>query len=461
MDEQTDLLRVADGLTANARDLEADLGWLGRVLEARLNAYFAPEAPGPAPLSISPPDLGASHSPYAEFLQEFEVAPQLRLIILLALAPHVRPQLLDVLWTRNEATQRTFSEFGGAPSAQQTGFLPTGETAAFLLAGDQLAARFEAMRLFDGDRFLARRDVVRLGPVPSGEPPLNGLLIVSRDCLHRFTTGAERSPSLSAEFPARLVETRQCWDDLVLPSASLEQLDEIRQWIQHGPALLQDWEMGQKLGPGYASLFYGPPGTGKTLSACLLGKYCGGRDVYKVDLSLVVSKWVGETSQNLGRVFDMAEHRKWLLFFDEADALFGRRARLDDSGSQTRWANQEISFLLQRIESFDGVVILASNLKNNIDDAFLRRFQSMVYFPMPRAPERLRMWQNAFPRKARLDVDVDLGRLAEKHEMSGGTIMNVARYASLMTLSRGAETIQLDDLEEGIRRERLKEGFPC
>jgi SpoVK/Ycf46/Vps4 family AAA+-type ATPase len=149
------------------------------------------------------------------------------------------------------------------------------------------------------------------------------------------------------------------------------------------------------------------------------------------------------------------------LFFDEADALFGRRARLDDGGSQARWANQEISFLLQRVEAFDGVVILASNLKNNIDDAFLRRFQSMVYFPMPRASERLRMWLNSFPRKARLDVDIDLGRLAEKHEMSGGTIMNVARYASLMTLSRGANTIQLGDLEEGIRRERLKEGFPC
>lgn len=461
MDEQADLLRVGDGLTANARDLEAELGWLARVLEARLAAYFGSGPPGPAPLSIQPPNLDGSASPYARRLRELGVPPPLRLVVLLALVPHVRPQLLDVLWNRNEATQRGFSEFGGAHSAQHGGFLPTGETAVFLLAGDDLAARFEAMRAFDGDGLLARSDLVRLGPAPAGDPALSGVLTLSADGLGRFTSGIERQPCFGPEFPARLVRTRQDWDDLVLPAAALDQLDEIRQWILHGQELLDGWGMSRTLRPGFASLFHGPPGTGKTLSACLLGKHCGGRDVYRVDLSLVVSKWVGETSQNLGRIFDMAEHRGWLLFFDEADALFGRRSRADDGGSQARWANQEVSFLLQRIEDFDGVVILASNMKNNIDDAFLRRFQSIVYFPMPRAKERLRIWSGAFPPKARLDPEIDLGRLAEKHEMSGGTIVNVSRYASLMALSRGADTVRLADLEEGIRRERLKEGFPC
>ena len=207
--------------------------------------------------------------------------------------------------------------------------------------------------------------------------------------------------------------------------------------------------------PGSRSLFIGPPGTGKTLSACLLGKHCG-CDVYKVDLSLVVSKYIGETEKNLARIFDAAEHKGWILFFDEADALFGKRTRVEDS--HDRYANQEVSFLLQRIEEFDGVVILASNFRANIDDAFVRRFQSVVHFPMPKPPERLRIWRDAFPPHAHARRPLDLGRIAEKYELSGGTIMNVVRYASLMAVSRGGAAIALEDVEEGVRREFIKDG---
>jgi SpoVK/Ycf46/Vps4 family AAA+-type ATPase len=219
--------------------------------------------------------------------------------------------------------------------------------------------------------------------------------------------------------------------------------------------LLHDWDMGAKLRPGFTCLFHGPPGTGKTLSACLLGRHCE-CDVYKIDLSMIVSKYIGETEKNLSRLFDRAEEKGWILFFDEADALFGRRTRVDSS--HDRYANQESSFLLQRIEQYAGIVILASNLKANIDDAFLRRFDSIISFTIPRQDERLRIWRNAFPAKAVLDNSVDLGRVAEKHEISGGTIMNVVRYVSLKALSRGENRIRLDDLEEGIRREQLKEG---
>ena len=206
---------------------------------------------------------------------------------------------------------------------------------------------------------------------------------------------------------------------------------------------------------GYTSLFYGPPGTGKTLSACLLGKLCD-CEVYKIDLSMVVSKYIGETEKNLARVFDQAENQRWILFFDEADALFGKRTTVSDS--HDRYANQEVSFLLQRIEEFNGVVILASNLKGNIDDAFLRRFQSVVNFPLPRASDRLRLWSEAFPPRVTLDPRLDLPRLAERHELSGGTIMNVSRYASLRALARGDTVIRAADVEEGIRRELNKEG---
>jgi ATPase family associated with various cellular activities (AAA) len=452
---------MADALTANARDLEAELEWLARVLDARLRTYFGTGGDdGPAPaagvaLDLPPPDLAASASPYAAFVREQQLAPAARLVLLLALVPHVRPQALDVLWTRNEATQRGFSELGGTQGSSHGGFLPTGETAVFLLAGDDLEARFAALQLFEGDQLLARENILHLAPAVAGEPLLAGVLTLSREALHRFTTGRERKPTYSSEFPARLIHTELSWGDLVLPAATLDQLEEIKHWVLHGRTLLDDWGMRHRLRPGFTTLFHGPPGTGKTLSACLLGKHCG-CDVYKVDLSMIVSKYIGETEKNLARVFDLAEHKGWILFFDEADALFGKRTRVDDA--HDRFANQEISFLLQRIEDFDGVVILASNFKSNIDDAFLRRFQSVVAFPMPRPPERLRIWREAFSHQARMEERVDLGRLAERHELSGGTILNVVRYASLQALGRGGTTILLDDLEEGTRRELLKEG---
>ncbi len=441
-------------MSEDARDLERDLEWLAQAIDARLKAYFAREGRTRAAFP-DPPSLSESNSTYSKFVREHELPPPARLLLLLALAPHVRPQLLDVLWIRNEATQRGFTEFGGAHGVAHGGFLPTGETAMFLLAGDDLDARFEAARWLDTDSVLQRTDALRVAPVPVGEPWLAGFLMMSREHVHRFTSGAAKRPAMDADFPARLVTTGLSWDDLVLPRSTLEQLDEIKTWVLHGATLLSEWGMAHKLRPGFTSLFHGSPGTGKTLSACLLGKHCG-CDVYKIDLSMIVSKYIGETEKNLARVFDLAEHKRWTLFFDEADALFGKRTRVDDS--RDRFANQEISFLLQRIEDFDGVVILASNFMSNIDDAFLRRFQSVVHFPMPRPPERLRIWREAFSPKARLDPEIDLARVAERFEVAGGTILNVVRYASLMALRRGEAVILLEDIEEGMRRELAKEG---
>lgn len=450
---------MADVLTDNARDLERELTWFAEVLDARLRLYFKQdlesEITAASIFELSPPDLSQSNSYYAQFIQQHEFSSGERLTIALALIPHIRPQLLDVFWTKNQEIDRGFTEFGGLQGTTHGGFIPTGETVAFLLAGDDLSTRFKLMRLFEGDHPFARYHILYLAPVASGEPLLSGALLISGDYLYRFTTGIERKPNFNSEFPARLIETQLDWEHLVLPVSTLEQLDEIKHWILHGQTLLQDWEMYHKLQPGFTSLFYGPPGTGKTFSACLLGKHCG-CDVYKIDLSAIVSKYIGETEKNLAKIFDMAENKQWMLFFDEADALFGKRTKVDDS--HDRYANQEISFLLQRIEEFNGVTILASNLKGNIDDAFIRRFQSVVHFPMPKAAERLRIWKNAFSAKAVLEDKIDLGRLADKYDLSGGIIMNVVRYSSLKALSRNENRIWLEDIEEGIRREFLKEG---
>jgi len=171
---------------------------------------------------------------------------------------------------------------------------------------------------------------------------------------------------------------------------------------------------------------------------------------------MVVSKYIGETEKNLEKVFSRAEHKNWILFFDEADALFGKRTNISDA--HDKYANQEIAYLLQRLEDYNGLVILSSNMRNNVDEAFGRRLQSIIHFPVPRQQERLMLWQNSFSSKSQLSTDINLEWVAEKFELAGGSIINVVQYASLMALDRGENIIRKNDLWEGIRKEYIKEG---
>ncbi len=446
---------IGDVADANARDLEGELQWFARVVDARLKLYFGLAGGDADPATLVPPDLAGSSSLYAAFVREHRLDCAERLTLVLALVPHLRPQLLDVFYTRNQTFDRRFTEFGGVRSGVDGDFWPTGETLAFILAGNDLAARFRVPTLFDPRHLFAMRGVLRLQPSHPDEPLMRAPLRLSDEYLSLFTLGEARRPSFGAHFPAQYIETPLHWDDLVLHPATRQHIAEIEAWIDHGATLMGDWGMAAKLRPGYRSLFYGPPGTGKTMTACLLGKSTG-HDVYKIDLSLVVSKYIGETEKNLARVFDQAQSKAWILFFDEADALFGKRSESKDA--HDRYANQEISFLLQRIETFDGIAILASNLRENIDEAFARRFESMIYFPMPRPEERLQLWRQGFSAKAPLDQQLDLDAIAREHVLSGGAIMNAIRFASLQALKAGGRPIGRHDLLQAIRREYVKEG---
>jgi SpoVK/Ycf46/Vps4 family AAA+-type ATPase len=234
------------------------------------------------------------------------------------------------------------------------------------------------------------------------------------------------------------------------------EIGDIIDWARHQNTLLDEWKLRGRIRPGYRSLFYGPPGTGKSLTAALLGKATG-MPVFRIDLSGVISKYIGETEKNLAGLFDRAENQGWILFFDEADSLFGKRT--ETRNSNDRSANQQVSYLLQRIEDFPGVVILASNLRSQIDEAFARRFQSMIHFSMPPFEQRLRLWEDHFRGKPyRLAPDVDLTALARDHELSGGSIVNVLRYVCLRAVSRDSLEIQAADLLHAVRAERHKEG---
>jgi len=439
-------------LTALAYDLEAELDWLAHALQRRLDSYFAdPPVRLALPAEIAPPTPSTPLSSFGEFLARRALPPDRRLILALAMAPLLRPQLLDVMWARNDVIQRGFSEFGGIAGTAH--FLPTGETACFLLAGDLLAERLRVVQLLKELSFSAA-DILQplITASSAGETMLSAPLRPGEAIITMLGLDSGSGPG---GYPAQLVSTGLSWSDLVLPATTLAQLEEVRDWLQHGPTLMHDLGLGKRLRPGYTCLFHGPPGTGKTLSACLLGKLCQ-LDVYRIDLSMVVSKYIGETEKNLARLFDLAEYRGWILFFDEADALFGQRTRVDSA--HDRYANQEVSYLLQRIEDFSGVVILSSNLRGNIDKAFSRRFQAEIAFPMPEEQERLRLWQEALPEALQRQRDLDLPAIAERHQVSGGTIMNVVRYAALRSLVRGDRCLWAEDIEDGLRRELHKEG---
>lgn len=422
----------------------------------RITAHFSEESIGSMKSveAFFPEEFFVS-TKMGDFFRQHNLGVEARVLLLIALVPHLDADFYDR--TIREALPHAgdFPQIGGARGKNFRGLLPTGETVLFLLAGKDVTRRIQMQKLFCEDHIFAREQVLRLEDVPEGEPRMSGRIILAQDFVDLFTTGAVARPRFSINFPAELLETELEWADLVLQRETLELIKELEDWVLHGETLMNEWGMRRKLKSGFRALFHGPPGTGKTLTASLLGKYTG-RDVYRVDLSAIVSKFIGETEKNLAKLFSRAENKNWILFFDEADALFGKRTSVRDA--HDKYANQEVSYLLQRVEQYTGLVILATNLKSNIDDAFNRRFQSIVYFPMPGVKERLRLWQKAFPEKVQCAEDIDLPILAQRHKLTGAAIINIMQYACLRTLSRGENRLCYSDLHSGIKREFEKEG---
>lgn len=255
---------------------------------------------------------------------------------------------------------------------------------------------------------------------------------------------------------ARSMTPRASWEDLVLPDALLQQLREIVSQVRHRPQVLHAWGFEKKLllGKGIYILFMGPSGTGKTLAAEVLAQMLG-RDLLKVDLSAVVSKYIGETEKNLKRIFSGAERSDAILLFDEADALFGKRSEVKDA--HDRYANIEVNYLLQRLEEFEGMVILATNFAQNIDDAFSRRIQMSVEFPFPNETSRLEIWKKHLPKEAPLAEGVDLGFLASQFKIAGGNIRNIVLNAAFLAAEAGGP-IEMAHLLQATRREYEKMG---
>jgi len=255
---------------------------------------------------------------------------------------------------------------------------------------------------------------------------------------------------------AQKIEPRYVWEDLVLPETPITMLKEMVSMVQSRPMVLEAWGLGRKLtaGAGVSALFSGPPGTGKTLAAQIMANQLG-IDLYRIDLSSVVSKYIGETEKNLERIFSEASESNAILFFDEADSIFGKRSEVKDA--HDRYANIEVGYLLQRMENYNGVAILATNLRANLDEAFTRRLQFIINFPFPEEDYRLRIWKVLLPPDLPLADDLDLKLMADRFKLAGGSIRNILVSAAYLAAADGGK-VTMDHLMHGTRREFQKMG---
>ena len=250
------------------------------------------------------------------------------------------------------------------------------------------------------------------------------------------------------------IQAQYQWDDLVLPAFQKKMLQDACDQVMCHHQVYHQWKFEEKIayGRGVSMIFYGPPGTGKTMAAQVMANRLG-MELYKVDMAGVMSKYIGESEKKLGNIFRQAAKSQSILFFDEADALFGKRTSTNTSND--RHANQEVAYLLQRIEDFPGMVILATNLRSNIDEAFSRRFQSVIYFPMPTEELRAEIWRKMLKGWPK-DVDEDLITMAARTELSGGSIANVVRRCALATVNQKNQSLDKLILKNALQKEKLK-----
>ena len=255
---------------------------------------------------------------------------------------------------------------------------------------------------------------------------------------------------------SRKAEISLAWDNLVLPPEQMAQLREFCDQARYRHVVYHEWGFAHKLpsGNGLSALFSGPPGTGKTMAAGIIAASLG-LNLYTIDLARIVSKYIGETEKNLQAVFSAAEHSNAILFFDEADALFGKRSQVKDA--HDRYANIEIGYLLQQMEEYDGIVLLATNLQANMDEAFLRRLRFSIEFPFPDESSRLRIWQDLLPAQAPRNADINFPFLAGQFKLAGGNIKNIVLNAAFLAAARH-EPIGMRHIILAVHREYQKMG---
>jgi hypothetical protein len=444
------MMNTSEASKHNAHTFNNEMAWLSLKIDQRLDLFFENE--NAEHKEVVPPKIMDDPSNYANFIKTYCTDEVERIIIVMALANYFKPELFDRFLIKNKGLGKNFTEFGGKTSDKTENiFVPTLRTVAFILFGDQIPDYFRLQFYFEDNHFFRLQNAVLLNI--QNQSFLDATFSLGREFLQKVTNGNEYKPNYSADFPASRITTDLDWEDLVLENYIFDEIDIVDTWLKNKEQITEDKLLSKKINKGYKCLFYGPPGTGKTLSATLLGKK-NNLDVFRVDLSQVVSKYIGETEKNLASIFDIAENKNWILFFDEAESLFSKRTAVNDA--KDKFANQETSYLLQRVENYNGLIILATNLKPNIDLAFSRRLQSVINYAIPNPTQRKALWTNALNGIADLSED-EIDKIAKTYKISGGSIKNVIQFAWLKSKANKM-AITLENLLIGIRRELTKDG---
>jgi len=434
----------------------SEMEWLMEIVDARISELNNELEHTDFLFSQHPaPFLPDNKSAYTQLVNELELTSAERLLLICSIMPHFAPEkLTHVLREKGNHVRTKHPEFGGFIDLVHTNFVPTLQTVLFLLSGnDKTNAVFYKMAISNTGK-LVREGIIRLVPMhtesSSNHNELQYVPQLTQEYLLYLQSGFQPRPDFGRAFPATWVTTGLDWEHLVLDTRTRESIEEIMRWVEHGKSLINSNSM---FNVSYPCLFYGPPGTGKSLTAKLIGKKYN-KDVFRVDLSMVVSKYIGETEKNLAHLFDRAHDKDWILFFDEADALFSKRTSV--GSAQDKWANLEVSYLLQRMEEHKGLTILATNLKDNIDSAMTRRFQSIIYFPSPKENEREQLWLSLLPSPFSYEATIDLEKIS-KFQFSGANIANILKDACLCALAHNTHVLRFEWLDRSIKKEFIKE----
>ncbi|MGD1842737.1 MAG: ATP-binding protein [Thermonemataceae bacterium] len=445
-----------------------DLHWLGEVFRRCINhclsnQHFYTEVEKNEP-KFNHRELAAFSFPasltfpqiveetYEQLVQKYQwqtYAPE-KMVFLLSVVPYALPSFLTEIAESNELIFQLGLKKGKASS-----YLPTGTTALQVLTKSFICSLPEVFKLFHDDHPLIKDELVILEKMPEEEPFLNGTLTLSREYLHLLNTGERYRPALNKEFPAERLTTEQSWDDYILPTKTWVKVEELLDWVSYYAQLrsTKGFTTGAK---GYKCLLTGPSGTGKTMLGRLLAQKTE-RQVWRLDISRLVSKFVGETTKNIRKVFDIAQHYDYILFCDEGEGLFSNRTR-DAGTAQDTYVNQEVGYLLQSIEEYPGIILVATNNISNMDNAFMRRFNTRITFEYPDEQCLIQLWEKAFA-PFQLDTDVDVRYIAQehhRHQVTGAKIALVKDLLGIRALKRDDWRVSREELEFALKQKQVR-----
>ncbi|MCU0435828.1 MAG: ATP-binding protein [Bacteroidia bacterium] len=444
-----------EGVAYNAAVIDAELQWLREIIRLRfpeINGYTGFN--GDHIDLPEPPLVTDARGPYSALIQFYGLSAAERFLLIFTLAPRLDQRVqIPLYMAAVSGIREVIQGAAGFVKHDIDRFIGTFGSVIHLLAGHQSAKKLSLERLLLHDSQLLIQQIIEPQEYSEKSPaliPSERLPRLAEEYAAFLLHGQPPRPDFGENFPAKLVSTNLDWHHLVVQKATRDEVNWAMQWVSHGRQFTQ--RAGNKVNKSFPILFSGPPGTGKSLTAKLIGKQFG-KLVFRIDLSMMVSKYIGETEKNLARLFDRAQGKDWILFFDEADSLFSKRTQVNDS--HDKWANLETSYLLQRIEEYDGLCILATNLRDNIDAAMLRRFQYTIHFPRPTQELREQLWKTLLPDGYEFDV-LDFRKLCVQ-DLTGANIANVLNHACLAAEADGRTVLKNSEIVQFMALELMKE----